>query len=339
MKLLVSVFATTAVALAIAALPAAAEPTKVRIGWNQAPGHMASMTWHDPKAPYLKNNGKTYLAEPIRFQGTGHQVQAMAAGQLDIAAVSVGGLVSLVKNAGVADAAVIAEVLGDPCDGSGFTQPFYARKDSNIKSLSDLKGKKIAINSRGSAHDMMVSAALAKGGVKDSEVTRVETNFGAMVPFLKEGKVDVGGYLPQFVPQIDSDPNLHLLFTACDVLGPTATVVLVARKSFVADNRAALVDMFADHMAAVRWFYDPANRDRMLETVAAVTKAPKANFADYVFTKADFARNTDLYIAPETIQSTIDKGFEFGMMKETLKVVPDHVDFSVIEAAKKRLGG
>jgi ABC-type nitrate/sulfonate/bicarbonate transport system substrate-binding protein len=327
-------------ALSIAAAPAAAEPKKIRIGWNQAPGHMASMTWHDTSLPYLKYYNKSYVADPIRFQGTGHQVQAIAADQLDIAAVSVGGLVSIVKNAGIADAAVVAEVLGDPCDGTGFTQPFYARKDSNIKTLADLKGKKIAINSRGSAHDMMVSAALVKGGVKDTEVTRIETNFAAMVPFLKEGKVDVGGYLPQFVPPVDSDPNLHLLFTACDVLGPTATVILVARKSFVAANRDALVDMFTDHMAAVRWFYDPANRDRMLEIVSAVTKAPKENFADYVFTAKDFARNKDLYIDPKTIQSTIDNGVKFGAIKQgSLAVDPDHIDFSVIREAKKRLDG
>jgi hypothetical protein len=98
--------------------------------------------------------------------------------------------------------------------------------------------------------------------------------------------------------------------------------------------------MFTDHMAAVRWFYDPANRDRMLEIVSAVTKAPKENFADYVFTAKDFARNKDLYIDPKTIQSTIDNGVKFGAIKQgSLAVDPDHIDFSVIREAKKRLDG
>ncbi|MBM3560377.1 MAG: ABC transporter substrate-binding protein [Alphaproteobacteria bacterium] len=317
---------------------AAAEPVKIRIGWNQAPGHMASMTWYDTKAPYLQFYGKSYIAEPMRFQGTGHQVTAIAADQVDIAAVSVDGLVSMVENAEL-NAQVVADVLNDPCDGQAFTQPFYARKDSGIRTLADLKGKRIAINSRGSGHDMCVSGALRKGNVADSEVTRVEMQFGAMVPFLKEGKVDVGGYLPQFVPAVDSDPNLFRLFTACDSLGPTATVLLVAKKEFIAKNRAALVDMFADHMAAVRWFYDPKNRDKMLETVVAVTKGKREDFENFVFTKTDFYRNQDLFIDPKSVQNTIDKAVDLGAIKKGIKVVPNHADMSIIADAKKKLEG
>jgi sulfonate transport system substrate-binding protein len=319
---------------------ASAEPAKIRIGWNQAPGHMASMTWHDTGAPYLKNHGKSYVAEPIRFQGSGHQVTAIAAGQVDIAAVSVVAFLAMINKAKV-DARVVADVLQDPCNGEGFTQPFYARKDSGIKTLADLGGKRIAINSRGSAHDMMVSAAINRGGVDPKSVTRVEMKFAAMVPFLKEGKVDVGGYLPQFVPPVASDPSLFRLFTACDVIGPSATVMLVAKKEFVDANRDALVDMFADHMRAVRWFYDPANRDKMLEVVADVTKAPKENFADYVFTKDDFFRSPDLRVDPGAVQNTIDKALEFGAITEADRLVvnPGYIDYSVIEAAKKQVEG
>jgi len=334
----ISAWVAASIAVVALVAPAVAEPVKIRIGWNQAPGHMASLTWYDTKAPYLKNYGKTYIAEPMRFQGTGHQVTAIAADQVDVAAVSVDGLVSMVENAGV-HAQVVSDVLNDPCDGQTFTQPFFARKDSGIKTVADLKGKRIAINSRGSAHDMMVSGALRKGKVADSEVTRVEMQFGAMVPFLKEGKVDVGGYLPQFVPAMASDPNLFQLFTSCDVLGPTATVLLVAKKEFIAKNRAALVDMFADHMAAVRWFYDPKNRDAMLETVVAVTKGKREDFQDYVFTKTDFYRNPDLFIDPKTVQNTIDRGVELGAIKKGIKVMPDYADMSVVADAKKKLEG
>src|SRR3546814_7521664 len=103
--------------------------------------------------------------------------------------------VATVKKAWL-DTRVIGDVLHTPCDGKSFAQEFWALKSANIKDWSDLKGKKIAINSRGSAHDMNVAAALAKGGVSDDEVTRVEMKFASMVPFLKEGKVDVAGYLP-----------------------------------------------------------------------------------------------------------------------------------------------
>jgi NitT/TauT family transport system substrate-binding protein len=313
--------------------------TKIRIGWNQAPGHMAAMTWHDKSLGYLVNSDKTYIAEPIRFQGSGHQVTAIAAGQVDIAAMSPVALAQTVQKAGL-DTVIIGDVLHTPCDGHSFAQPFYAQKSAGIKSWSNLKGKKIAINSRGSAHDMNVSAALNKGSVADSEVTRIEMKFASMVPFLKEGKVDVAGFLPQFVPPVASDPNLEKIFDTCTASGPSASVVLIARKSFINDNRQALVDMMADQMRAVRWFYDPKNRDKMLEVVSAVTKAPKENFADYVFTEGDYARNRDLYIDPKFIQNTIDQALAYGVMKEGgMKVDPEYIDFSVIKAAKKQVDG
>lgn len=333
-RLIVAAVAAAVGALGLSAA-AQAEPTKIRIGWNQAPGHMASMTWHNADAPYLKGHGTTYIAEPIRFQGSGHQVTAIAAGQVDIAAMSPTAFVATVKKAGL-DTVIVGDVLHTPCDGESFAQEFYALKSAGIKTWSDLKGKKIAINSRGSAHDMNVAAALNRGGIEDSEVTRVEMKFASMVPFLKEGKVDVAGFLPQFIPPVKSDPNLEKVFDTCTAEGPTASVVLVARKGFIDDNREAMVDLMADQMRAVRWFYDPANRDQMLTVVSEVTKAPKENFSDYVFTRDDYARNRDLYINPDFVQRSIDSAVKYGVLDEGLTVDPDYIDFSVIEAAKKK---
>jgi NitT/TauT family transport system substrate-binding protein len=315
---------------------AAAEPKKIRIAWNQAPGHMASLIWHDKSIGYLKYHGNTYVAEPIHFQGSGHQVQAIAANQLDLAAVSPAAFVAMVKNAGL-NAQVIADVFNDTCVGENFSQPFYARKQANIKNLADLRGKRVAINSRGSGTDMMLSAALKKGGVPDNAVTRVEVSFSASVAFLKEGKVDVASFLSQFIPTIEADPNLELIFTACDVLGPTSIVMLVARKEFIEQNRAPLIDLLTDYMRALHWFTDPKNRDRMLQVVSSVTGAPKSDFSDWAFTTKDSARSPDLYIDPKIIQSSIDKTVEFGLLKEGIKVEPNYVDFSLIREAKKKL--
>src|SRR3546814_17659739 len=139
------------------------------------------MTGHVPDAPYIVNNGKTYIAEPIRFQGSGHQVTAIAAGQVDIAAMSPVAFVATVKKAGL-DTRVIGDVLHTPCDGKSFAQEFWALKSANIKDWSDLKGKKIAINSRGSAHDMNVAAAPAKGGGSADQVPRGPCKIASLVP-------------------------------------------------------------------------------------------------------------------------------------------------------------
>ncbi len=313
----------------------AADPPTIRIGWNQIPGHIAGLAWHDTSLGYLKNHGKTYNAKPIYFQGSGHQVTALAADQVDIAAVNPVAFTSIIQKAKL-DAVIVGDVLHTPCDGKSFAQPFYARKEANIKTLADLKGKKIAINSQGSGHDMSVLAAVTKGGLTKDDVTRIEMKFSSMVPFLKEGKVDVGGYLPQFVKPIKDDPNLVKIFDSC-VAGPVASVILAAKKDFIEKNRAAMVDMFADQMRAIQFLFDPKNREKALDLVAKATKAPKSNFADYVFTNDDYRRAPDMQVNPEFIQNSIEQGVAAGRAK-SLKAA-DYVDYSVAKAAAKQVFG
>ena len=45
----------------------------------------------------------------------------------------------------------------------------------------------------------------------------------------------------------------------------------------------ALVDMLADYISGLQWFTDPKNRDKALEVISSVTKAPKQEFSEWVF--------------------------------------------------------
>ena len=109
----------------VPSLAAAQEPVTIRIGWNQTPGHMASLAYLDPLQPegenkVLQNYGKSYIAEAIRFQGSTHQITALATDEVDIAALSPTALVQAVNNAGL-DVKVIADVLQESCEPGTYT--------------------------------------------------------------------------------------------------------------------------------------------------------------------------------------------------------------------------
>jgi len=335
----------TAAFIALPTLAAAQEPTTIRIGWNQSPGHMASLAYlkqMQPDGEYkvLQNYGKTYLADPIRFQGSTHQITALATDEVDVAALSAVALVQAVNNANL-DVKVIADVLQETCEDGTYTQAWYVRTDSGIASPEDLRGKRIGTNAIGSASDMAIRAVLRNADIADSEVTSVEMPFGQMPSFLEEDKVDMVGLLPAFEQEISRDENYKVLFTMCDALGPTQTVALVAKTDFIEANRDALVDMMADHMRATRWYYDPANRDNALKLVAETTGAPVEEFGDWLFSlEKDQNRNQDLMPSVEGLQNAIDKSVEFGIIQAGLDgPAADYVDTSVIEDARKQVEG
>ena len=333
-----------AAATFVPSLAAAQDPVTIRIGWNQAPGHMAALAYlpelqPDGEHAVLQNYGKTYIAEPIRFQGSTHQITALATDEVDVAALSAAAFAQTVNNAGL-DVKVIADVLQESCDEGTYTEEYFVRADSGIESGADLKGKRIGTNALGSASDMAIRAVLRSADIADSEVTSVEMPFGQMASFIEEGKVDMVTLLPAFRAGIGDNPDYKVLFTMCDALGPTQTVMLVARTDFIEENRDALVDMMADHMRVTRWYYDEANREDALQLVASVTGAPAESFSDWIFTNKDQFRHPDLKPTVEGLENAINKSVEFKILDKGLdKPIEEYVDLSVIEDAKQQVEG
>src|SRR5215831_5422731 len=85
-----------AIALSPACLadrPAAAtEPAlfAIRVGWAQTPGHLAPLVAELARRhpEIMPKQNKTYDFEPVRFPGSTPQIQALAIGDLEVAAFS-----------------------------------------------------------------------------------------------------------------------------------------------------------------------------------------------------------------------------------------------------------
>src|ERR1700733_2389385 len=137
--------AIAAAALALSA-SAWADPLAIRIGWVQTPGHMAPVIEALGKRhPELfKHLGQSYVMQPTRFNGTTPQIQAQAIGELEIASQAPSALALAITNAHL-DLRVVADVLQDGHDGY-FSENFVVKSDGAIKTIDDVKGKRIATN-------------------------------------------------------------------------------------------------------------------------------------------------------------------------------------------------
>jgi NitT/TauT family transport system substrate-binding protein len=109
-----------------------------------------------------------------------------------------------------------------------------------------------------------------------------------------------------------------------DSFGNMQTVHWAMRADFIAAHRAAAVDFFEDHIRALRWFLEPANRAEALAIAADVTKLPADNLA-YCFTKADWYRSPDARPEIAAIQIEIDESAKLGILPSTVRIEPTYV--------------
>lgn len=312
-------------------MPAAAEPVTIKLSWVVPVTSWGSIVLE--KKDLMRNLGKTYNLEVARFRGTSEALQGLASGDLDIADISTGGLATAYDN-GVTDVSIIADELQDGVNGYYSTE-FLVRADSDIRSVADLKGKIIAVSAVGSANDLMLRAMLHKNKISDKDVTIIEAAPATMGEMLKSGKAHAISAIRPFSAQAAFREGNRVLFTGKDGMGESDLIVWVAKKSFVKENRAALVDFMADMQRVAYWFSDPANHAEVEKIAASATKLPVEFWKGWVFTKQDYYRNPDMMPNAAALQANFDLMQQLGFTKSAIKV-SDVLDPTIVEEASKR---
>jgi sulfonate transport system substrate-binding protein len=313
---------------------ARAEALKLRIGWVALPSELQSILFAHPGI--ARHVGQSYELEAIHFSGTPAMITALAAGELDIVPFAFSSLGTAIDKAGMDDLRIISDEFQDGVPGYN-TNEYMVLKDSPIRTVEDLKGKVVASNAIGSALDMGLRAMLRKHGLEDKrDYTLVEVNFANMKPVLLDHKID----LISVVTPFSRDPGLRdaarTLFTQKEAIGQTQMIIWVARQSYIAKNRAALVDFLEDYLRALHWYTDPANQQDVAEILATAMKLPAARFAGWVYTADDEFRDPWGIPNLAVLQANMNTERELGFLKSEIDVKA-HADLSLIEEAGKRL--
>jgi sulfonate transport system substrate-binding protein len=323
-------------ALLLAATAVRAEPLKLRVGWAQAPSQLTALTAEEMKRhpEHFAHLGKSYVLEPMRFQGSTPQIQGLASGELEIASLGPTTLAIGVSNAHL-DLRIIADVMQDGVEGH-FGTYWAVRKDGPIKTVEDLRNHRAAINAIGATTDMMLRGTLRKHGVSDNEYVVIEANFANMLALMENDKVDIVPVMPQFNHDFQATGRYRPLFTINELRAPSQVGMWVATSALIAAYRAQLVDFLEDDIRSTRWFLDPKNRDEALEIAQAVTKESRAAL-DYAFGIGDLYHSPDLKPNIPAVQKDIDQAVEMKFLATRVAVAPSYVDLTLIADAKAQL--
>ncbi len=317
-------------ALALCAAASAAEPLKIRHGWVAITNTLSPMIF--AKTDIMQHYGKSYVVEPMHFAGTTQELTAIAAGEVDIITIAYSSLAIAIENAHLDDLRVIADGFRDGVDGY-VSSPHLVRNDGGVKTVEDMKGKVLLVNSIGAAVDLGARATLKAHHLEAGrDYTVIEAQFPTMGSMLLQKKADLIADVPPFTYDPAITAGAHVLFRMKDAMGPSQMIMLAARKGFLDKNRAALDDFAADLVRGLHWMLDPANRTAAVQLAADASKLPVARLAGYYLTKDDYYHDPDGLPDVTALQRNIETQRQLGFLKTDFDVTR-FVDLSFVKHA------
>lgn len=323
-----------AAALLIAASiawPAFAEPLPLRLSWVNTPAQITPMMTAVPGL--AKHAGSSYSLQLQHFAASPAIVSAMAASELDIAALGFSTLAIAIENARLDDLRVIC-VENEDGVADYYSVPFVVLRDSSIRSIEDLRGKIVGTNGISSNNDVALRTILRQHGLEDKrDYTAIEVQVPNMRAMLTEEKINLA--LP-----FSHDPEMakiaRPLFFNRDAYGATELSLLTVRQAFLDQHRAAIVDFLEDYLRTVRWLIDPAHRSDALAITAQISKQSVEALEPWAFTQRDYYRNPDGLPNVDALQKNITAEYRLGFIKQDLDVAR-YVELAPVKEAARRL--
>ena len=216
----------------------------------------------------------TFTAEAVEIQtsviGRGSRIlEAMVGGSLDMGHVAT---LTVIQAAARGLDVVLVGPAGSVRTGPPSSGALVVRKSAGITSVTQLRGKTIAVNQLGSFNYLVPLEHLARAGVGRDEVTWQELDFPHMVAALEQGRVDAANLTEPYLTMLREAGGATHLATQEQVLpGASISGYAVLRSWY--DARRPLMERF--HRALTRGI-EACNRDpqRMREILARSTKLP-----------------------------------------------------------------
>lgn len=294
--------AAGAAALESSALRAAAAPSELRIGYQKN----GVLVIARQQATLERALGRAGVAVKwVEFPSGPPLLEAMNAGSIDFG--STGDTPPIFAQAA---GAAIVYAAGQPTTNG---QGILVRAKSSIRTLADLKGKRIGFTRGSSAHNV-VAIALEKAGLAYTDITPVHLSPPDGAAAFARGSIDVWAIWDPFFAI--GERNGGRILVEVSALAKTNSF-FIANRDFAARHPLVLRDAIDTLGETARWA--EAHRNRVAQALADVTGVD-LDAETVAARRASFAigRLTDEIVA--TQQAVADRFYRLGLIPRSVVV-------------------
>jgi sulfonate transport system substrate-binding protein len=250
--------------------------------------------------------GKGIEVKWVEFSSGPPLLEAMNVGSVDFGAVGDSPPV-FAQAAGAA----IVYVAGQPItNGQGILVP----KDSPIRSIADLKGKRVGFTKGSSAHNIVVQT-LEKAGLTYADITPVYLTPPDAGPAFANGSIEAWAIWDPYFAIGETRQNGRILINAREVTKTNS--FYIANRDFATKHGPVLQQIINATISAAAWAEQ--HRDEVAKSLAAVTGIPldiqtiAANRSSFVVGPV-----TDDIVA--TQQGIADRFFKLGLIPKPIVI-------------------
>jgi len=258
-------------------------------------------------------------------------------GEFDITVTAMDNLVAYQEGQGEAEYEGSCDLVAFMGVDDSF-QSLMASPD--IKSVADLRGKKIAVDALTTGYAFILREMIARAGMTDADVTYERTGGGPMrLKAMLEGNYSAG-LLATPLDRIAADQGFTKLGTARDLLGRYQGRTGFAQRAWIKNNEAAVIGFMRSYRDAMNWLYDRNNRAAAAELlmshdVSVTPELARLSLDILLDDKGGFWRDVALDL--EGIRTVLALRTRFGVPQKTLTDPLRYVDLELHRNGLRRL--
>jgi sulfonate transport system substrate-binding protein len=242
----------------------------------------------------------------IEFSSGPPMLEAMNVGSVDYGAVGDSPPV-FAQSAGAA----IVYAAGEPITNG---QGILVQKNSPIRSIADLKGKRIGFTKGSSAHNIVVQT-LEKAGLTYADITPVYLTPPDAGPAFASGSIDAWSIWDPYFAIGEIKQNGRILVNASEIVRTNS--FYIANRDFAKNHGPLLQQIIDVTSSTAKWA--EAHRDQVARSLSAVTGIP-LDIQTVAADRSSFAVGpiTDDIIA--TQQGVADRFYKLGLIPKPIVV-------------------
>jgi sulfonate transport system substrate-binding protein len=231
---------------------------------------------------------------------------------LNVGAINVGWTGDAPPIFGQSAGSAIVYVAALPGNGEG--EAIITKADSSIKSVKDLKGKRVAVGKGTSAHNLLI-AALEKEGIGFDEIDAVYLPPADAAAAFASDKVDAWSIWDPFLAIAETNYQPKALIRSPEVL--QVNTYFLSNRDFAKAYPEVVTTTTAALSVAADWA--DKNRDKVAAALHEVTKVP----LEAQTLAANRAKFGIFPISEEIIahqQATADRFYKLGLIPNAIKI-------------------